>query len=172
MMVSPRRRLASWVAAWCVLAMAPVDAARAQNLDAGKPASQIFAEVCANCHRSTREVRNNPSTSFLREHYTTGSEMASIMAAYLTASGGDPRAPGGGQPKPKSPPGSLGAAAPGSAVGREVPPLRAQAPPEPKPSAPAAPPSRVRPGTAAVTEVKPSPTPGAPARPVLEDFEE
>ena len=96
--------------------------------------------------------------------------MASIMAAYLTASGGDPRAPGGGQPKPKSPPASVGAAAPGSA-GREVPPLRAQAP-DPKPSAPPAPPSRVRPGTAAVTEAKPSPPPGAPVRPVLEDFEE
>ena len=40
----------------CVLAMAPVDAADAQNLDAGKPASQIFAEVCANCHKSPREV--------------------------------------------------------------------------------------------------------------------
>jgi hypothetical protein len=171
MMVLRAQRLASWVAGFCVLAVTPVDGARAQNLDAGKPASQIFAEVCANCHKSPREVRNNPSTSFLREHYTTGGEMASSMAAYLTASGGDPRAPGG-QPKPKAPPGPVGAATPGSAAAaaREVPPPRVQTAPEPKPSAPAAPPSRVRPGAAAVTEAKPSP--GAPPRPVLEDFEE
>jgi len=169
MMVSRARRLASWVAGLCVLAVTLVDGVRAQNLDAGKPASQIFAEVCANCHRSPREVRNNPSTNFLREHYTTGSEMASNMAAYLTASGGDPRAPGG-QPRPKAPPAPVGAATPGSAAAavREVPPPRVQAAPEPKPLAPAAPPSRVRPG--AVTEAKPSP--GALPRPVLEDFEE
>jgi hypothetical protein len=171
MMVSRAQRLASWVAGLCVLAVAPVDAARAQNLDAGKPASQIFSEVCANCHRSPREVRNNPSTSFLREHYTTGSEMASIMAAYLTASGGDPRAPGG-QPRPKSPPAPVGAATPGSATtaAREAPPPRVQTAPDAKPSAPTPPPSRVRPGAAAVSEAKPSPA--TPPRPVLEDFEE
>jgi hypothetical protein len=177
MMVSRTRRLALWAAGLCVLAMTPVDLARAQNLDAGKPASQIFAEVCANCHKSPREVRNNPSTSFLREHYTTGSEMASSMAAYLTALGGDsraPNAPNAGQPRPKAPPAPVGAAAPGAAatVAREVPPARAQTPPEPKPSAPVAPQSRIRPGAAAVTEAKPSPTAGTPARPVLEDFEE
>jgi hypothetical protein len=174
MMVSRTRRLALWAAGLCVLAMTPVDLARAQNLDAGKPASQIFAEVCANCHKSPREVRNNPSTSFLREHYTTGSEMASSMAAYLTALGGDSRAPNAGQPRPKAPPAPVGAAGPGAAatVAREVPPARAQTPPEPKPSAPVAPQSRIRPGAAAVTEAKPSPTPGTPARPVLEDFEE
>ena len=172
MMVSQARRLASRVGGLCVLTLTLVAPARAQNLDAGKPASQIFSEVCANCHRSPREVRNNPSVTFLREHYTTGSEMAAGMAAYLSASGGDPRTPGGAQQRPKSPPTPVGTATPATTATRDVPPARPQ-PPDPKPSAPPiAPPSRVRPG--AVTDAKPTgPTAATPpARPVLEDFEE
>jgi hypothetical protein len=167
------------------LAAAPLAPAFGQNLDAGKPASQIFAEVCANCHRSPRELRSNPGTSFLREHYTTGPDMASIMSAYLSASGSDPRA---AAPQPKRPPNptspatSAGTVTPAATTTRESPaadpsrdPRRAQQTADPKALsvAPAStrgrPPASVRAeGTA---ETKP-PSPPVPTRPVLEDFEE
>lgn len=63
----------------------------AQNLDAGKPPGQIFSEVCANCHRGVRDFKNGVSASFLREHYTTSSDMAATMAAYLSGVRRDPR---------------------------------------------------------------------------------
>ncbi len=157
---------------WGLALVGAVAPASAQNLDAGKPASQIFSEVCSNCHKSPREVRNNPSTSFLREHYTTGGEMASAMAAYLA--GSDPRMPGGAQPKQKAaptPPAST------STANREPPnreaPDASHRPqqPEPKgpPAAAASPKGKPAPATA---EVKLPAPPAAPPRPVLEDFEE
>jgi hypothetical protein len=61
------------------------------NLDAGKSAAQIFATTCSNCHRSAREIKRT-TTSFMREHYTTGSQEAAAMAAYLAGVGSDPKA--------------------------------------------------------------------------------
>jgi hypothetical protein len=90
-MVSRVWQFSPWVLG--MLAGALVAPAAGQNLDAGKPAAQIFSEVCANCHRSARDFRNGASSSFLREHYTTGSDMASNMAAYLSAFRSDPRTP-------------------------------------------------------------------------------
>jgi hypothetical protein len=187
-----------------LLVAAPLTPAAGQNLDAGKPASQIFSEVCSNCHRSPREFKSNPGASFLREHYTTGSEMASTMAAYISGGGSEPRAPGA--PQPKRPPNSV--TTPGSAAtARDTPapdsvrdPRRA--PPDPKtdsrteaktdpkadskpdpkadanaravPGTSAA--ARARPGVAvrveSTAEAKPAAAPPAPARPVLEEFEE
>ncbi|HEY6256910.1 MAG TPA: hypothetical protein VIY51_14070 [Xanthobacteraceae bacterium] len=158
-----------WVLA--IVAAAP-DPAPAQNLDAGKPASQIFSEVCANCHRSPREVRNNASASFLREHYTTGGEMASTMAAYLAGVGGDSRGPGGAQPKQKSAPAPAAAAA-ATTTSRDTSPPDAPRRPQqadPKAVPPPAAPARVRPGAGATEAKLPSTNP--PTRPVLEDFEE
>jgi hypothetical protein len=166
-----------------ILAAEPLAPAFGQNLDAGKPASQIFAEACAGCHRSPRELKGNPGTSFLRDHYTTGSEMASIMSAYLSASGSDPR----GAPQPKRPPSATPSAPAGTGTTtttttttttREAPaadpardPRRAQQAPDPK-GLPAS--TRGRPASAraeGTTETKP-PGPPAPTRPVLEEFEE
>jgi hypothetical protein len=167
--------------------------AAGQNLDAGKPASQIFSEVCANCHRSPREFKSNPGASFLREHYTTGSEMASTMAAYLSA-GSDPR--GAAQPKrnPAAPTGPAG----GTTAARDTPAADAARDPRRSPDAkndaktdPKADPKtdpktdpKALPGTSAATRPRPGsvradttaeakpPAPPAPARPVLEEFEE
>ena len=69
--------------------------------------------MCSNCHRSPRELRSNPGTSFLREHYTTGSEMASTMSAYLSGAG-----TGAGAAQQRRPPGSV---APGATTTRETP---------------------------------------------------
>lgn len=71
-------------AAACASAAAP-----AQDLTAGKTPAQLFHSDCAECHRSpnviarTRDVR--ALADFLREHYTTKSETASALAAYLSS---------------------------------------------------------------------------------------
>jgi len=168
--VSWGRRVASTGGIGLLALLAPFAAADAQNLDAGKSAAQIFAEACSGCHRSPREVRGNASASFLREHYTTGGDMASTMAAYLAGSGADPRGPGAAQPKQKSAPATASRDSPEA--------VRRPQQPEPK-AAPAATPgaaNRTRTSTSTSTSTSeaklPNPTPPAPVRPVLEDFEE
>ena len=71
-------------------------AARAENLDAGKTPSQIFSSTCSACHKSPRGLLKNTSPSslpgFLRQHYTTGIDMASVLSSYLISNGAaDPR---------------------------------------------------------------------------------
>jgi hypothetical protein len=166
------------------LAATPLVPAAGQNLDAGKPASQIFAEVCANCHRSPREFKSNPGTGFLREHYTTGSDMASTMSAYLSA-GIDPRGPGA-PAQPKRPPaGTAAAPAPAGATTTRDPPVadppareprRAQQAAEPKAAPVPQGLTRARPASARADAAKPEASaetkPPAPTRPALEEFEE
>jgi hypothetical protein len=64
---------------------------RAQNLEAGKSPSQIFAGTCNACHKSPRGLlKTVPAGSlpgYLRQHYTTSSEMASLLAAFLVSNG-------------------------------------------------------------------------------------
>lgn len=72
--------------------------ARAQNnLDAGKPPSRLFSDTCAVCHKSPRGLLKSVSGSalpgFLRQHYTTGPDMASALAGYLMSSGAAERVP-------------------------------------------------------------------------------
>jgi hypothetical protein len=75
--------------------------ARAQeNLDAGKSPSQLFAGTCSACHKSPRgllkTVAPGSLQGFLRQHYTTGPEMAGVLSSYLVANGaGDTRYMGG-----------------------------------------------------------------------------
>src|SRR3989442_15619412 len=70
----------------------PVPAlAQAQNLEAGKSPSQIFAGTCSACHKSPRGLlRTVPAGSlpgFLRQHYTTSGDMASLLSAFLVSNG-------------------------------------------------------------------------------------
>src|SRR5215468_1308860 len=70
------------------LALAIAGSAEAQgDLDQGKTAAQLFASACATCHKSPQSVSKTKwffgLESFLREHYTSGSESAAILAAYL-----------------------------------------------------------------------------------------
>ncbi len=62
-----------------------------ENLDAGKSPSQLFAGNCSACHKSPRGLlKTIPAGSlpgFLRQHYTTGPDMAGVLAGYLTANG-------------------------------------------------------------------------------------
>jgi len=65
--------------------------AQVQNLEAGKSPSQIFAGACTACHKGPRGLlKTVPASSlpsFLRQHYTTSSEMASLLAGFLVSNG-------------------------------------------------------------------------------------
>src|ERR1700753_1608066 len=90
----------------------PAAWAQAQNLEAGKSASQLFTGTCNACHKSPRGLLKTVSPGslpgFLREHYTTSGDMASQLSSYLISNGAnDPRqskqgadkpAPGGNDP--------------------------------------------------------------------------
>jgi hypothetical protein len=62
-----------------------------ENLEAGKSPAQIFAGTCNACHKSPRGLlRSVPASSlsgFLRQHYTTSGDMASVLSSYLVANG-------------------------------------------------------------------------------------
>lgn len=65
--------------------------AEAQNLEAGKSPGQIFSATCSLCHKSPRgllkSVAPGSLPGFLRQHYTTSSDMASAMSAYVLSNG-------------------------------------------------------------------------------------
>jgi hypothetical protein len=65
--------------------------AQAQNLEAGKSPSQIFAGTCSACHKSPRgllkTVPPGSLSSFLRQHYTTSPDMANVLSTYLASNG-------------------------------------------------------------------------------------
>ncbi len=76
---------------------------RAQNLEAGKSPSQIFSGTCTACHKGARgllkTVAPGSLPGFLRQHYTTSSEMASVLSSYLISNGATDTRYTGGQPK-------------------------------------------------------------------------
>jgi hypothetical protein len=86
------------------LAAVPV---QAQNLEAGKSPSQIFAGTCSLCHKTSRGLlKTVPPGSlpgFLREHYTTSSDMASLLSAFLISNGATNTRYGGTQPADAKP---------------------------------------------------------------------
>jgi hypothetical protein len=65
--------------------------AAAQNLEAGKTPSQLFAATCSLCHKSTRglvkTVAPGSLPAFLRQHYTTSQDMATALSAYVLSNG-------------------------------------------------------------------------------------
>ena len=75
-----------------------------ENLEAGKTPSQIFSGTCNACHKSPRGLlKTVPASSlpgFLRQHYTTSSDMASVLSSFLISNGAtDTRFQGKDQPK-------------------------------------------------------------------------
>ena len=76
---------------------------RAQNLEAGKSPAQIFSGTCAACHKGARgllkTVAPGSLPGFLRQHYTTSSEMAGVLASYLISNGATDTRYQAGQPK-------------------------------------------------------------------------
>jgi len=81
---------------------------QAQNLEAGKSPSQLFAGTCNGCHRTPRGLLKTVSAAslpgFLRQHYTTSGEMAAQLSSFLIANGaGDGRSRQGADAKPAAP---------------------------------------------------------------------
>jgi len=76
---------------------------QAQNLEAGKSPSQIFAGTCNACHKTPRGLlRTVPAGTlpgFLRQHYTTSGDMASLLSAFLVSNGAADTRHVGTQPK-------------------------------------------------------------------------
>jgi len=64
---------------------------KAENLEAGKPPSAIFSSTCSLCHKSSRgllkTVAPGSLPGFLRQHYTTSTDMAAAMSAYVLSNG-------------------------------------------------------------------------------------
>jgi hypothetical protein len=169
------RRIVSWAIGLAAICLAvPADA---QNIDAGKSSAQIFADTCSACHRRPQELKRT-SASFLRSHYTTGSDEASAMANYLSGIPADPRAgqqkrqPGSTPPEaiptrrqePKDQPKEQakspqapGAASKGRRTGNAEAKAPAAAPPPPAPE---------------VKPPEPPPEAAPPPPPPLEPFEE
>src|SRR6202030_937394 len=75
--------------------------AQATNLEAGKSPSQIFAGTCTACHKGPRgllkTVAPGSLPGFLRQHYTTSSDMASLLSAFLISNGATDTRYGAGQ---------------------------------------------------------------------------
>jgi hypothetical protein len=67
------------------------------NIDQGKSASELFANDCAVCHKSTRGLANGRNSLtlslFLREHYAASGQQAAALAAYVIGAGGNAPAP-------------------------------------------------------------------------------
>ena len=90
--------------------------AHAQNLEAGKSPSQIFAGTCTVCHKSPRGLLKTMSAGalpgFLRQHYTTSPEMAGLLSSYLVSNGAADKRYQGKDAKSDGKPGQPGGAAP------------------------------------------------------------
>lgn len=63
----------------------------AVDLNEGKSAAELFKSGCAVCHNSAAGLAKGRSDSqlvaFLRQHYTSGSQHASVLAGFLAANG-------------------------------------------------------------------------------------
>jgi cytochrome c len=77
------------------MAMLVCTGARAQNLDQGKSAQQLFANGCSACHHSPRGLAKGRIKlqlfMFLKDHYVTNSSEAWALAAYLQSTEGPAR---------------------------------------------------------------------------------
>jgi hypothetical protein len=71
-----------------VALLCPALAEAQTNLDQGKTPSQIFANACVECHKEPHGLGKGKNVAaladFLREHYTTNSQQAAALAAYVS----------------------------------------------------------------------------------------
>jgi hypothetical protein len=156
------RRFAAVIGAISVAAMVAicVEPVRGQtNIDQGKPASELFANYCVVCHKSTRGLANGRNSLtlslFLREHYAASSQQAAALAAYVISAGGNAPAAKPERAKSDEPKGQ-------EAKGRETKPHAAAASPKSEPERPA---KSEQPGYEEPAPIQPEPAPvlAAPA---------
>src|SRR5499427_1819076 len=115
------------------------------NIDQGKPASELFANYCAVCHKSTRGLANGRNSltlsMFLHEHYAASSQQAAALAAYVISAGGNAPAAKPERAKSEEPKGQ-------EAKGHETKPHAASTKSEPEKPAPGGQPGREEAGSA------------------------
>jgi hypothetical protein len=127
------------------IAVIPVGPTRGQtNIDQGKPASELFANYCAVCHKNTRGLANGHNSLtlslFLREHYAASSQQAAALAAYVISAGGNAPAAKPERAKSEEPKGqeAKGQETKGQdSKGHEAKPRAASASPKSEPEKPA-----------------------------------
>jgi hypothetical protein len=136
------------------------------NIDQGKPASELFANYCVVCHKSTRGLANGRSSLtlslFLREHYAASREQAAALATYVISAGGNAPAAKPERAKSEEPKGqeAKGQEAKGQETkGHETKPRAASAKSEPEKPARGGQPGREEPAPA---EQEPAPVVAAP----------
>ena len=76
----------SWLTIGSLALCVASSAGAQENLDKNKTGAQLYASICADCHKSPQSLK--PSgifglESFLREHYTADRESAAAIATYL-----------------------------------------------------------------------------------------
>ena len=146
-----------------VVAVTSAEPALSQtNIDQGKPASELFANYCAVCHKSTRGLANGRSSltlsMFLREHYAASGQQAAALAAYVIGAGGNAPAPKPERAKSEE---AKGQEAKGQeAKGHETKPRAASAKSEPEKPVPGGQPGREE---AAPAQQERAPVVAAPA---------
>jgi hypothetical protein len=168
--VSVFRRLMPLIGLASIAAVAVISAGPSlgqTNIDQGKPASELFANYCAVCHKSTRGLANGRSSLtlslFLREHYAASREQAAALAAYVISAGGNAPAAKPERAKSEEPKGqeAKGQEAKGQeSKGHETKPRAASAKSEPEKPARGGQPGHEEPAPA---EQEPTPVVAAPA---------
>jgi mono/diheme cytochrome c family protein len=77
----------SWLAIGSLALCVASSAGAQESLEKGKTGAQLYASICADCHKSPQSVTTAPGIfgleSFLREHYTANRESAAAIATYL-----------------------------------------------------------------------------------------
>jgi len=98
------RRYGAVFAAGLAFVVLAGGASAQEDLEKGKSGAELFAKDCAICHKTPQAVvkGGSPGEGFLRQHYTSGSQTAAILAAYLR--GIQPPAERAARPKPKAKP--------------------------------------------------------------------
>ena len=70
-----------------VVLVTTLDARAQENLDRDKSGPKLFAASCVQCHKSARGLAKGRVSFmlsyYLRQHYTSSSESASVLTAYL-----------------------------------------------------------------------------------------
>jgi hypothetical protein len=173
------RRLMALIGLASIAAVAVISAGPSlgqTNIDQGKPASELFANYCAVCHKSTRGLANGRSgltlSLFLREHYAASREQAAALAAYVISAGGNAPAAKPERAKSEEPKGqeAKGQETKGQeAKGHETKPRGASAKSEPEKPARGGQPGREEPVPA---EQEPAPVVAAPAAPSSDEAPE
>ncbi len=76
----------SWLAIGSLALCVASSAGAQENLDKNKTGAQLYASICADCHKSPQSLKPPGifgHESFLREHYTADRESAAAIASYL-----------------------------------------------------------------------------------------